>query len=115
MSAGQGKFGCRVAVRPRAGWIEGMKPEELKVLSDPATIGLALQALWWDARGDWERAHKVCQQAQSRDGDWVHAYLHRKEGDEGNAGYWYARAGRKMPSADLTLEAEWAEIAATLA
>jgi hypothetical protein len=84
-----------------------MKPEELKALSDPAKVSLALQALWHDARGDWARAHEVCQQAKNREGDWVHAYLHRKEGDAGNAGYWYARAGRRMPADDVTLEKEW--------
>lgn len=91
-----------------------MNPEELKALSDPAKLGLPLQALWHDARGDWERAHELCQRAKSRDGDWVHAYLHRKEGDPGNAGYWYARAGRPMPAATVELETEWAKLVATL-
>ena len=91
-----------------------MKPEELKALSDVSKVSLALQALWHDARGDWERAHELCQQAKSRDGDWVHAYLHRKEGDAGNAGYWYARAGRPMPSSGVSLQAEWADIARAL-
>ncbi|HSI07520.1 MAG: hypothetical protein ACAH89_00830 [Rariglobus sp.] len=92
-----------------------MKPEELKALSDPAKLSLPLQALWHDARGDWERAHEVCQQAKSREGDWVHAYLHRKEGDAGNASYWYARAGRTMPGERVELEREWAKIVAELA
>ncbi|MEO6244954.1 MAG: hypothetical protein ABIQ12_05930 [Opitutaceae bacterium] len=70
-----------------------------------------MQALWHDARGDWEQAHKCAQDDHSRDGSWVHAYLHRKEGDRGNAGYWYARAGRTMPGASVTLETEWAQIA----
>jgi hypothetical protein len=91
-----------------------MKPEELKALADPAKLSLALQALWHDAREDWDRAHEVCQQAKSRDGDWVHAYLHRKEGDAGNAGYWYARAGRPIPEAGKSLDEEWAEIASAL-
>ena len=73
-----------------------------------------MQALWHDARGDWEQAHTCAQEGNSRDGSWVHAYLHRKEGDLGNAGYWYARAGRPMPALSLTLEAEWAEIAQEL-
>lgn len=94
--------------------LTGMKPEELKALADPAELNLPLQALWYDARGDWDRAHEVCQQAKSRDGDWVHAYLHRKEGDVGNAGYWYVRAGRPMPEADVTLETEWAVLVRTL-
>lgn len=91
-----------------------MKPEELKALANPVDVSLPLQALWHDARGDWDRAHTVCQQANNRDGDWVHAYLHRKEGDLGNAGYWYARAGRPMPKPSVTLDAEWTEIAQAL-
>jgi hypothetical protein len=58
------------------------------------------------------RAHECAQQETSRDGPWVHAYLHRKEGDNGNAGYWYARAGRKFP--ETSLETEWSEIAREL-
>ena len=74
----------------------------------------ALQALWHDGRGDWDGAHDCAQEDKSRDGSWVHAYLHRKEGDEGNAGYWYARAGRPVPAKGVTLEAEWAAIAREL-
>ena len=91
-----------------------MTAAELKTLTDPAKLSLPLQALWHDGRGNWDRAHDVCQQANSRDGDWVHAYLHRKEGDAGNAGYWYARAGRPMPEPGVTLETEYAELVATL-
>jgi hypothetical protein len=76
----------------------------------PSGIALAAQALWHDARGDWERAHACAQGDHSRDGSWVHAYLHRKEGDVGNAGYWYTRAGRSMPARQTTLEMEWEEI-----
>ena len=72
----------------------------------------ALQALWWDARGDWEKAHGLCQQAGSPAGDWVHAYLHRKEGDEGNASYWYSRAGKPKPA--VPLDEQWRAIAAAL-
>lgn len=65
-----------------------------------------LLALWWDGRGDWERAHEVAQEVDDvdgagTDGAWVHAYLHRKEGDVGNAAYWYRRAGRPVASGDL--------------
>ena len=81
----------------------------------PPGSSLALQALWHDARGDWERAHQCAQEEHGRDGSWVHAYLHRKEGDLGNAGYWYTRAGRAMPAKTVTLEAEWAAIARELA
>lgn len=82
--------------------------------SVPEGLSPALQALWYDGRGDWQRAHECAQDDHSRDGSWVHAYLHRKEGDAGNAGYWYARAGRTMPAAGVTLQAEWAEIARAL-
>jgi len=78
----------------------------------PAGVGAALQALWLDRRGDWDSAHDLAQQAGGRDGAWVHAYLHRKEGDEMNAGYWYARAGRSAATGDLG--AEWEEITRAL-
>ena len=72
----------------------------------PAGLGPALQALWHDAHGDWERAHTLAQEDHGRNGAWVHAYLHRKEGDEANAGYWYARAGKPTASGDLDAERE---------
>ncbi len=74
----------------------------------------AVQALWHDARGDWGKAHDCAQADHGRAGSWVHAYLHRKEGDFGNAGYWYARAGRSKPTQDVALETEWAAIAREL-
>jgi hypothetical protein len=95
--------------------IADMSPSELKALSDPSLLTLPLQALWHDAHGAWERAHEVCQQAGNRDGDWVHAYLHRKEGDPGNAGYWYARARRPVPAATVSLDQEWADLVRVLA
>lgn len=91
-----------------------MTPAELKTLTDPSKLSLPLQALWHDARGDWDRAHEVCQWAASREGDWVHAYLHRKEGDLGNAGYWYARANKPVPDDGVSLEEEWAALAEAL-
>jgi hypothetical protein len=72
----------------------------------------ALLALWWEGRGNWERAHKVATEVAGANGAWVHAYLHRKEGDVGNAAYWYGQAGRKMGSGDL--RAEWESIVAEL-
>lgn len=78
----------------------------------PASLSPALQALWMDARGHWDAAHELCQKSGDRAGDWVHAYLHRKEGDESNAGYWYSRAGR--PPATGPLLDEWREIAEAL-
>jgi len=74
----------------------------------PAGINGCLTALWWDGKNDWERAHNVAQEIETKDGSWVHAYLHRKEGDSGNARYWYNRAGRSMPG--YSLENEWEEI-----
>jgi hypothetical protein len=65
----------------------------------------ALLALWWDGQGEWDRAHEVAQEVSGQDGAWVHGYLHRKAGDEGNAAYWYRRAGRAMPRGDMS--AEW--------
>jgi len=71
-----------------------------------------LAALWWAAKGDWDRAHRIVQDEEGAEAAWVHAYLHRVEGDLGNAGYWYRRAGR--PVADDAIEAEWERIASTL-
>lgn len=79
---------------------------------EPPGLSPALAALWRDARGDWEGAHRLAQADEGGAGDWVHAYLHRKEGDEGNAAYWYARARRLFPP--TTLDQEWADIVATL-
>lgn len=78
----------------------------------PEGLSLPLQALWHDARGDWTRAHECAQQVPGPAGALVHAYLHRKEGDAANAGYWYAHAGRSMP--DASLEEEWESIARKL-
>ncbi len=78
----------------------------------PAGLGRALEALWWEAQGDWEGAHRLAQAEAREEGAWVHAYLHRKEGDLGNANFWYTRAGRKMP--DESLDAEWEEIVGAL-
>ena len=78
----------------------------------PAALDPALEALWWAKKGDWERAHKRAQQDERAEGAWVHAYLHRVEGDPGNAEYWYRRAG-KAP-ATTGLEEEWLEIAEAL-
>ena len=78
----------------------------------PTGLSRLLQALWHDANGDWEAAHRLAQQQDDRDGAWVHAYLHRKEGDLSNAAYWYRRAGR--PVSGLSLEEEWREIAGAL-
>ena len=75
-------------------------------------VAPALVALWHDARGDWAKAHELANDVDDRTGAWVHAYLHRKEGDTANAGYWYRRAGK--PPASGSLEAEWQAIATAL-
>jgi hypothetical protein len=78
----------------------------------PHGLDSALQALWWDAKGDWTRAHNCAQAQDDSIGAWVHAYLHRKEGDLANAGYWYRRAGK--PVAQSSLDAEWTDIVGAL-
>lgn len=67
-----------------------------------------LKALWHDARGEWDKAHDLAQDVNNKDGSWIHAYLHRKEGDRSNAQYWYHRANQKMPA--YSLEQEWEEL-----
>jgi hypothetical protein len=74
----------------------------------PDSLPEVLRALWFDKRGDWDRAHQIAQKIPTADGSWVHAYLHREEGDLSNARYWYNRAGRRESTADL--EVEWREI-----
>jgi hypothetical protein len=78
----------------------------------PEDLGAALLALWHAKRGDWVRAHKIVQDGGNRDCDWVHAHLHRAEGDDSNAAYWYRRAGRHIPAESL--EEEWLTIARVL-
>jgi hypothetical protein len=71
-----------------------------------------LAALWWAAKGAWDEAHKIVQDEDTADSAWVHAYLHRVEGDLGNAGYWYRQAGK--PVASGSLETEWEAISLEL-
>lgn len=73
-----------------------------------ATWPDALKALWFDAKGDWESSHNIAQDMHTRMGSWMHAYLHRKEGDTFNAGYWYRQAGRSYP--EITLDEELREM-----
>ena len=77
--------------------VGGHKPDNL--------LSQLLQALWWDAKGQWDQAHNITQEIHSNEAAAVHAYLHRKEGDIGNASYWYRSAGR--PGFKGTLEQEW--------
>jgi hypothetical protein len=78
----------------------------------PNGLSRALIALWWDAKGEWARAHERAQVDESEAGSWIHAYLHRKEGDQDNAAYWYRRAGK--PVCRESLDAEWISIAREL-
>ena len=78
----------------------------------PASIAGPLAALWHDAKGDWNAAHRIVQNEAGGDGAWVHAYLHHKEPDLPNANHWYRRANRTMP--DSTLQQEWRDIATAL-
>jgi hypothetical protein len=86
--------------------------KSLTATEPPAGLPLALAGLWWDAKGDWTRAHESAQQDEGIEGAWVHAYLHRREGDQSNAAYWYSRAGK--PVCREALDAEWTSIATAL-
>ena len=77
-----------------------------------ASLSPLLRAMWHDARGEWDKAHQLAQDVDDRDGAWVHAYLHRKEGDLANATYWYGRAAQ--PVAADSLAAEWKRIVEAL-
>lgn len=116
-------MGWGVAASARVGDARRMQAEEFFELgeAEAAARGDALWALWHEARGDWERAHELAQRAgegidreRGRAGCWVHAYLHRAEGDEENADYWYARAGRRAPARGAGLAEERSEIARQL-
>ena len=80
-----------------------LKNDHAPLGNDPLLV-----ALWLDAKGDWEGSHSIVQDINTQDAAWIHAYLHRKEGDIWNADYWYSRAGKKRPQ--LTLEEEWNDL-----
>jgi hypothetical protein len=84
------------------------KDLSLSAALPPAELTLALTGLWWDAKGDWTGAHESAQRDEGTEGSWVHAYLHRKEGDQDNSVYWYGRAGK--PVCREPLDAEWLTI-----
>ena len=86
--------------------------QSLQGQEPPGHLSFALAGLWWDANGKWAQAHESAQQDETAAGSWVHAYLHRKEGDSSNAGYWYRRAGK--PPCPGSLEQEWLQIAESL-
>jgi hypothetical protein len=78
----------------------------------PMGLTPALIGLWWDAKGDWKQAHDRAQEDEGREASWVHAYLHRKEGDQENAAYWYRRA--RKPVCLEPFDAEWRSIVSDL-
>jgi len=84
----------------------------LALETPPPGLEKELEALWYDAKGDWSKAHNTVQTMGNSSAAWVHAYLHREEGDLMNASFWYASAARKMP--DHSLEAEWEDIVVKL-
>jgi hypothetical protein len=84
----------------------------ISAAAPPAGLDLAVQALWWAEKGDWHKAHECAQAQEDATGAWVHAHLHREEGDLANAGYWYHRAGK--PVAGESLAAERAAILSAL-
>ena len=78
----------------------------------PPGLSSALTALWWAGNDNWDKAHDIVMGEDDANSAWVHAYLHRLEGDRDNARYWYRQARREAATGDLT--AEWAAIAAVL-
>jgi len=86
--------------------------ESLSQNKPPVDLSAYLRSLWLDAKNDWEGTHTVIQDMEDKTGAWIHAYLHRKEGDNGNARYWYNRAGKEMPK--LSLDEEWKKIVIAL-
>jgi len=97
-------------------WIAAMTLAEfkasLKKAKPPTALAPALAALWWAGKDDWDRAHRIVMNEGGKECAWVHAYLHRREGDLENARYWYGQARRSAPS--ISLPEEWSEMAATL-
>jgi hypothetical protein len=77
----------------------------LSATMPPAKAAPALRAIWHGLRGEWEAAHQIVQAEEDRDSAWVHAWLHRVEGDLSNAGYWYRRAGRPVAEGETRAEA----------
>jgi len=86
--------------------------QSLSGSAPPSELSVYLQSLWFDAKGDWDAAHQVIQDVDDPTGAWIHAYLHRKEGDIANAAYWYDRAGKKVCA--LSLKDEWKTISGAL-
>lgn len=86
--------------------------ESLTDNQPPTNLSLYLQSLWYDAKGDWDKAHSLVDHLSDKTAYVVHAYLHRVEGDTRNANYWYSKAGKIMP--DISLKEEWKELVQNL-
>ena len=86
--------------------------ESLLNSEPPENVSVYLKALWYDAKGDWDKSHKIIQDVEDKNASWIHGYLHRKEGDIANADYWYSKADTKRPI--VSLEKEWEEIVKAL-
>ena len=94
---------------------ESLAKSAMEDSSPPLGLPAELHVLWLARAGRWDQAHDACQDLPDPAGAWIHAWLHREEGDLGNAAYWYARAGKPVPRQDLSLADEWMEIAGELA
>ncbi len=84
--------------------------DSIRYTTPPAELDKLILSLWYDAKGDWQRAHEIIQDIAGKAASWIHAYLHRKEGDFINAKYWYMKAQKDMPEFEFDLEAEWNNI-----
>ncbi len=85
--------------------------ESLTGKEPPLNVSVYLKALWYDANDDWEKAHTLIQDLPDTNAAWIHAYLHRREGDQFNADYWYRRAGKSSPA--VSLAEEWERMVMT--
>jgi len=94
--------------------VEELEQSALSGAAMPSGLSPARQALWMARAGKWHEAHELCQNISGSAGSWIHAHLHREEGDHGNAAYWYSRAGKPVPVRGLSIEEEWRELAAAL-
>ena len=82
--------------------------ESLNLAQPDSGISVQLKSLWYDGKGDWQRAHTQVDHLTDRESAWVHAYLHRKEGDIWNADYWYSKVHKTRP--DVSLQEEWEQL-----
>ncbi|MGD1914322.1 MAG: hypothetical protein ACFB2X_26840 [Rivularia sp. (in: cyanobacteria)] len=92
--------------------LEEFKESIENVQKCPTFLPLSLQSLWYEKKGNWDEAHTLLEDASDKDSAWVHAYLHRREGDFNNARYWYNRSGKT--ESKVSLDEEWDEIALQL-